>query len=489
MSTGGIFALITNDGKADRMIMATDLLRLRLSKVQQARRAAGQEETPTLNDIEKTHVLFMNAHFKPFAAIGYEYNKVSSSSGNATLGSDVSFSIPQFGDFFYDMALHVKLTSASISGGTTPTFRYCDYPGERLIQKCSFTVNGNPLDEYVPDDVVFRRLFHLPKDKVDGYNRCVGQENKIEGEFIQASGVAPIDSRIWGQYSDGPQTPRTTQADLEMVIPLQFWCNLDPRLAVPSVSIPYGQRFVEMTLATSAQLLAADNRGTSTGEAAGTITAPTVSVIELYINNIFVNPEVHDIYIKRVGFNLIRVHRRQSIRLTNAEDELLLNNLKWPIEYMHVGIRSTANDNTSGDPDGTLSTWWRLGDHTETDISGPLTTRTVLQTDTVDSMSILAHGITLYDNFPDLFFSSYLPYRHGNTVTPTDAQALFVPFCLHPGVYQPSGHVNVSRAREFYLKYVSSYVSTTNTADLLISASALNFLLISDGSAVLRYST
>ena len=65
-----------------------------------------------------------------------------------------------------------------------------------------------------------------------------------------------------------------------------------------------------------------------------------------------------------------------------------------------------------------------------------------------------------------------------------------ITFCLYPGSYQPSGHVNVSRAREFYLQYWSEgAVSSEDPADLIIVASAINFLLISDGSAVLRYST
>lgn len=39
------------------------------------------DPTPTLVDIERTHILFVNAHFKPFAAIGYEYNKVRANTG------------------------------------------------------------------------------------------------------------------------------------------------------------------------------------------------------------------------------------------------------------------------------------------------------------------------------------------------------------------------------------------------------------------------
>ena len=76
MATAGIFTLITNDGKQDRMLMATQLLKRRLTSIKQARAQAGMRDTtPTLLDIERTHVLFMNAHFKPFAAIGFEYHK------------------------------------------------------------------------------------------------------------------------------------------------------------------------------------------------------------------------------------------------------------------------------------------------------------------------------------------------------------------------------------------------------------------------------
>lgn len=66
MSTGGLFKLITNDGKQDAMLMATQLLNDRLASVRAARAASGLDDTPTLLDIERTHVLFTNAHFKPF---------------------------------------------------------------------------------------------------------------------------------------------------------------------------------------------------------------------------------------------------------------------------------------------------------------------------------------------------------------------------------------------------------------------------------------
>lgn len=78
MATGGIFTIITNDGKQDRMLMATALLHDRLASIHAAKLDANVKaygsgiakddvrNLPSLLDIEKTHILFTNAHFKPY---------------------------------------------------------------------------------------------------------------------------------------------------------------------------------------------------------------------------------------------------------------------------------------------------------------------------------------------------------------------------------------------------------------------------------------
>ncbi len=498
MATGGVFTIITNDGKQDRMLMATSLLKERLNKIMKLRAQRGLDPTPTLTDIEKTHILFMNSHFKPFAALGYEYNKVKPT-GSVMLGSDVEFNIPQFGDFFNDMAFHIILSDPVPTGGTNPTYRWCQYPGERLCKKVSFTVNGNPLDEYYSHDYTFFRQFELDEMKVPAYNRCMGQENPQHAEFYQAS-TAPTNSRICGLHKNGFQTPRTTaHGQVEMFIPLLFWFNKDPRLSIPSVSIPFGQRFITLTLASQAELVGIESRGNASG---GTIGTSNVTLCELYVNNIFVNPEVHDIYIKRIGFNLIRVHRRQTHRISTASGSLLLNSFKWPIEHFYIGFRPSGNGLTSnqnhtgsGNALNHLDHWHYFSRVTRNDVTGnPITAFVDTQVHPIASMSVTAHGITIYDNFPSAFYNSYIPFVYGEKIRgPTDIGAYMVTFNLFPGAYQPSGHINVSRAREFYVNYDSTTlatpISTSAPVDMIGSASAINFLLVSDGSAVIRYST
>lgn len=114
-------------------------------------------------------------------------------------------------------------------------------------------------------------------------------------------------------------------------------------------------------------------------------------------------------------------------------------------------------------------------------------------------MEVNAHGMALYQKIDSQFYNQYLPMAFGEhtVVTPSDDGALFVNFALQPMVYQPSGHINISRAREFYIRLYSSVIGTPDpvlggpnrTGQMICEASALNFILISDGSMILRYST
>jgi len=690
MSAGAVFKLIANDGKADRMIMATALLNQRIKDVMCARSRAGKADTtPTLVDLERTHILYVNAHFKPFAAIGCEYNKVKpSTGGSTTLGTTgITFSIPQFGDFFYDMVARVRIESVRANGGTTPVqaaaggigattwgtnffplngnavtpvnpagnpalynitdaagnvlvsgvaqappagvafnnfVQYCEYPGNRLFSSVSFQVNGNPLDQYSALVPVMLEKFCTPPNKRVGHDRLVGQEVPLTGygglryatvndaDSQTQLGNVQISKNILGQsnqtvglfqprafgggtaiptlvtggatpaglinfqgqnvlntaagaalaglaaqdvtrelqrYVNGPQTPKPVQPALEIWNKLRFWFNDDVRLSIASVSIPFGQRYITIDLEQQANLMfevpsiylmsvidipapgvpqdptvnntrsitytpySLDPRNTQLLPviARQGISAAVISQTELYINNIFVNPEVHDIYIKRIGFSLIRVYREQvSRRQQSGADSLLLSQLKWPIEYMFVGLRPSFNISTLNPSQ--WRDWHRMTRMIDSNTNvqqltelagaqaaalGSLTTNQVegnkyyLPVSTIDTLALTSHGIQIFDNYQDLFYNQYMPYNYGGpmVVTPEDTGAMFVNMALFPRSYQPSGHLNISRARETYLQWTSSYVTASTPADLFAIAVAINFLLITDGSAVLRYST
>jgi hypothetical protein len=663
MSTGAVYALIANDGKADALLTASRLLAQRIKDIMATRRAQGfSDVTPTLADIEQTHILFVNAHFKPFVAIGFEYNKIKPQAGNSTLGGGVTFSIPQFGDFFHDMVCRVRLGqfygnsgltpaqgSASfpynsgtdfynivdstgqvlVQGTTDPSLvsvssqsqfslrgvreivvtpnpqgqytyrnfvRYCEYPGNRLFRQVKFDVNGNPLDQYSDTVTCMLEKFCIPHNKRTGHDRLVGQEVPLTGysglclasatdedadstpqgitrsalgQSNQTVSLFHTNDRLYGgmatgtsvlsqtslaslnsevgphvdvsrklhQVVNGPQTPKPVQPPLEIWNKLRFWFNDDVRLSIPSVSIPFGQRFITVDMCQqsllayefpSIYLQHVSDDGATRAVSYSPIfqkfgtTEIAVERMELYVNNIFVNPEIHDIYIKRIGFSLIRVYREQVSRCNQeSADEKLLSQLKWPIEYMFVGLRPVWNikDVTvgsggvvSGGNQNQWRDWHRLTRMVDAKCDGEVVSEMpsgasaptlkyksssvmpdqyYLPVPTVDSLTLTSHGITIFDGFSDNLFNQYFPFHYGGSAinTPEDHGALFVNLALFPRTYQPSGHLNFSRARETYLKFTTSYVSAKTPADLIVVGIAINFLLVTDGSAVLRYST
>jgi hypothetical protein len=581
MSSGATFKLLSNDGKQDEMIMATRFLNMRLQNIQSMRSKNPRikDPTPTLNDIEKTHELFVNAHFKPYVAIGYEYYVVTNP--KTQLGSEIIFNIPLYGDFIHDMVFHVTLgaVSASNTGAGNRLIRYVNYPGERLCKKTEISVNGNSLDYYENDVYPFYREFCVQPNKQVGYDRCMGQQVPIETTTVTGGGRGSgLVQKT--QIATGPQTPLATQPALDLWIPMLLWFSLDVKLSLVSVAIPHGQRFLKINLCNANELL--QHMGTSEDDdapASNPVPVPEVNTCELYINNIFVNPEIHNIIIKRIGFHLVRVYRTQYHVVNNSSEKILMSNFKWPVETIYMGARPVVNNA----PNSTLmlDNWDKYTNVTKTtvasnqlhlnsyswgafgndpaqavDYTAALTRvdnratginfatalgvagATVLSvaqvnqvltrngylplagtfvnanaptnaeivaatpsmgsplvyynpTPSVESIGVIAHGIDLFKQYPSKFYNQYLPLHYGTDKikTPTDTGKFMIPFNFYPGSYQPSGHINISRAREFYINYVSNTISPTSSAQFTFIGIAINFLLISDGSAVMRYTT
>lgn len=129
---GGIFQLIAGDGKQDRMLMATELLNQRLREIQGPR---DRSADPTPVDYERTHIMFMNQHFKPFSNIGYEYNQKTTDAPVA-FGGKVTFEIPKFGDFFHDLSVHVEFPPLDTTDYLLPPWMFGDNnPALRLSRR------------------------------------------------------------------------------------------------------------------------------------------------------------------------------------------------------------------------------------------------------------------------------------------------------------------------------------------------------------------
>lgn len=471
--------------------MATELLNRRLKAVRRLRckHPAIADPTPTLTDIERTHILFINGHFKPFVAVGYEYTHIPVQQGKTSYNQELIYSIPQYGDFFSDMVLHFQLNGLTATAGNM--VKCADFFGHRLVQLVRFEVNGNYLDQYDYDVMNFHYNFFVRQDKKKSWLRMIGQEVPTPAWLVQNPGIGGDSYREVKQIATGYQTLKPAHPVIDIWVPLLLWFNTDPRVAIPSVSIPYGQRFIRVTLGDPTQLFEA------TPAALGYIT-PTIDTSDLYINNIFVNPEIHDIFIKRIGFHLIRVHLTQRTIVNDNQNQIRLDQLKFPMEVMYVGARPQINA-------ASIENWWRFGTVVDIPISYPVSLPNPapppahqlgfndaiwkVETPTLETITIETKGVELYRQNPVAFYNKYLPYVTSDTITSPESETMYILlFCMFPGIFQPSGHINLSRSRELFIDYTAPLITPLAPCELVVIATCINFVLIGFGTMVLRYS-
>ncbi|NBQ43057.1 MAG: hypothetical protein EBU23_11305 [Mycobacteriaceae bacterium] len=311
-------------------------------------------------------------------------------------------------------------------------------------------------------------------------------------------------------YRDGPQTPKLYQESFDIYVPLNFWLCRDAAHALLNDLIPNSQRTITCELAPLKDIVQALVPSQTAAGVLDVIELPFSKVgieADLYVNGLYVNPEVHDIFASRIGFSLIRVHRRQVNQLQNANDAFLLDQLKFPAEYLMVGFRAR---NLAADFDR----WWLMGRRRQRVESNKLyvpvliwnselqiiefVARDAVESTNlenfVDTIGVTAHGIEIFPQLPSAFYNAYMPIRYAENsmvVSPSDTSSFLVNFCLYPGKFNPSGYYNLSAGREMYINYSLKPAAAdieSGDAEMVISMSALNFLIRKGDKISLRYS-
>jgi len=513
MSQGAIFSLVLNDARFDKYITATDYLSSRIKTLRFTRKSQCKANTvPTFAELGQSHILYVKSTYKPYAAVASEYSKVQASTINNKLtsaGGDLEFTFPINGNFTSDMAFHVNfsaLGSATAEEATaeTPYYRYCAFPGARLFSKVELRSKQFLIDDYGSNDVMERRKFFVSSDNLTNWDRCHGQQETREASYFGNGYTGVLN------YCDGPQTPKLYQEGFDMFIPAQFWFCQDPSQSLHNDMIPNTQRTIMCKLESFSRMVQAlipdpENPG-SLMEVAPPVNSVKFTV-DLYVNNLYINKDINNIFASRVGFSLIRTHRRQVSQLKSASGSILLDQLKFPAEYFTIGVRTRRLVND-------FDRWWMMGYvKTRADAAKLIVPTMVWNSELrlyqlvyreagevtslenmVDTIGVTSQNIDLYPMIQSEFYNSYLPNRYpvnSMTVSPTDTASFLINFCLFPGQYNPSGYFNLSAGRNTYIKYAlkstAPDVSREHT-EMITSMSAINFIIKSGDDIKLKYS-
>uniref|UniRef100_A0A6C0EYT5 Major capsid protein N-terminal domain-containing protein n=1 Tax=viral metagenome TaxID=1070528 RepID=A0A6C0EYT5_9ZZZZ len=382
--------------------------------------------------------------------------------GQADFGKRVTATISRNGDLIQQMYLEV-ITPVMGTNNQTWTYGF----GNALIKQAEIEIGGQLIDRQYGDWMNIWTELTVPAGKRDGYDNMVGNK----AGWIAQKGLV-----------DAEEAQR-------FYVPLQFWFNRNPGLALPLIALQYHEVKLNLEIRPAAELL---NSSTST--------VTNGLLCKLYVDYIYLDTDErrrfaqvsHEYLIEQVQFT-----GSESIATASPTKNITLN-FNHPVkELVWVHLRT---DFATVDPvDG--NRWFNYSGKTLDNESGGCDsfTTALLQLNGHDRFSV--RGADYFRKVQNYEHHTRVPRVRNDLWQDGDKnfrQYIYsYSFALSPEEHQPSGTCNFSRIDNAILQLtygkdalalVGGSNAQTQAMNLNIYAVNYNVLRIMSGMGGLAYS-
>ncbi len=214
--------------------------------------------------------------------------------GQADFGRRVTCTISRNGDLAYRTYLQVTLPQigqdlASGDGGVYA--RWLDYPGHQLVQQVEIEIGGQRIDRQYGDWMHIWDQLTTPSDQWRGLSKMLGNTTQLT--FVTDPNFADVDGPC---DSDAPRqvcAPRKALPETTLYVPLQFWFNRNPGLALPLIALQYHEVKINLDLrALDECLWAVSELGGASGSVKATnCYAQSLVAASLYVDYIYLDTD------------------------------------------------------------------------------------------------------------------------------------------------------------------------------------------------------
>ena len=390
--------------------------------------------------------------------------------GTADFGKRVTATISRNGDLIQQMYLEIVLP---LDDADDADDRFWTYGiGNALVSQAEIEIGGQLIDRQYGDWMNIWTELTIPAGKRDGYDNMVGN-SIIASNTNQVGGLA------------------LTEGSYRLYVPLQFWFNRNPGLALPLIALQYHEVKLNLTLRPSTDL---------TTKVTSPAAYPVVGSLgcKLYVDYIYLDTDErrrfaqvsHEYLIEQVQFT-----GTETIAALSANKNITLN-FNHPVKEL-IWAHTTANHASA--PSGTTGqgNWFNY--------SGLIGAG-------ADSFTTALLQLNGHDRFSVRqadYFRKVQNYEHHTRVprVGTDISGLSsdtrqgafrqyiysYSFALSPEEHQPSGTCNFSRIdnavlQMTYNKEAGGVTATGLSLNLNIYAVNYNVLRIMSGMGGLAYS-
>jgi len=220
-------------------------------------------------------------------------------SGQADFGRRVTCTISRNGDLAYRTYLQVTLPEinqsmkpSSGSNNDGVYARWLDFIGEQLIAQVEVEIGGQRIDRQFGDWMHIWNQLTMTSEQRRGYFKMIGHTTQLtyitDPSFANVSGPCAANG--------GPAqvcAPRNALPETTLYIPLLFWFNRNPGLALPLIALQYHEVKINIDFRPIGECLWAVK---SLGSVAGTLSVPTayqssLVAASLYVDYVFLDTD------------------------------------------------------------------------------------------------------------------------------------------------------------------------------------------------------
>ena len=363
--------------------------------------------------------------------------------GSADFGRKVTSLIARNGDLVHKGFLKIELPELAVTGAGN-TVAWTRHVGQFLIDEISVEIGGATIDKH------YGLWYHV-------YNELTQPAAKEVGYQVMIGDQADL------------TVPKATIPAKTLFVPLCFWFNRNPGLALPLIALMYHDVKINIAFRQAADLIIFGGGAT---KADLTTPNPSLKNVSLHLDYIFLDaPERrmfsqlnHEYLIEQVQYQGSESYSNGAIRQKLS--------FSHPTKAVIWVIQPTANVAAGAN---------RLSDFTH----NPTGPDFYNGQDPLKDAKLQLNTTDRVGTMPAAYWGLVQPYNHWPNCPPTGIYSYS--FALKPDEHQPSGTLNMSRIEGVNL------VMTLNTgiAPVTISPFALsyNVLRITSGMGGLAYAS
>ena len=385
--------------------------------------------------------------------------------GSADFGKKVTCTISRNGDLIHKMYLQTDLPAQTAQA--SKYIRWADNPGHALIKNVEVEIGGQKIDKHYGDWLnVWNELTCSP-----GCERAF--QHMVGADCARGPGVNSGSEADSYQINSGISVKRLN-------VPLQFWFNRNPGLALPLIALQYHEVKINFEFRASSEMKGADNSSYDT------TVVGSLANTSLWVDYIYLDTDErrrfaqvsHEYLIEQLQFT-----GEESVSSTSKTATLSFNHpvkeLVWVCQSdVSVTKRQYNNYGTEskGYADNEGNGW---SDGRAYDVMyGSVRTK-----NPVSKAKLQLNGHDRFAERDGDYFNYVQPYQH-HTRSPGVGINVYS-FAIKPEEHQPSGTCNFSRIDNAQLQLT---LQNANACKLRVYAVNYNVLRIMSGMGGLAYS-